>query len=341
MTMKRVALMLTLMMLVGTLSSPLLSEFHDEVPVVLDVEDADVMNAGRGSGYEYVDIDHSGYVYEHPNGTEVWASGSDVYVEFTSGNLAVGENYQLIWNLSYSTSNWGHETGHYDWNLSWNATSNTSVENSTISGLADGVYYFHATLVNQGSHVATDMTMIQVGNSSVPSPCTHLDVLPRTEADDPSQMSPWTPDPNGDGNRSVWTYGVDIFNAYAHHTCLDAGMYDWNFSLYDANGYMPNFYEDGTFEIHEDEAGSHYDFRVRNFEATDLPVGQYTWWFGISNYTMGISEWAHHNFTVLGNTTDPVDPTHLDCAGHAESRLGGRKRPAGRAVRGVPDKNVW
>ena len=66
---------------------------------------------------------------------------------------------------------------------------------------------------------------------------------------------------------------------------------DWNFSLYDANGYMPNFYEDGTFEIHDNGTGSHYDFRVRNFEATDLPVGQYTWWYGISNYTMGISQW--------------------------------------------------
>ncbi|MEG3602143.1 MAG: hypothetical protein VX365_01730, partial [Candidatus Thermoplasmatota archaeon] len=164
MTMKRVALTLALMMLVGTLSTPLLNELHHGT--VLDDEGTTVMNAGRGSGYEYVDIDHSGYVYEHPNGTEVWASGSDVYVEFTSGNLAVGENYQLIWNLSDSTSNWGHVTGHYDWNLTWNATSNTSVENSTISGLADGVYYFHATLVTQGSHVATDMTMIIVGNST-------------------------------------------------------------------------------------------------------------------------------------------------------------------------------
>ena len=427
MSTKRVALMLTLMMLVGTLSSPLLSEFHDEVPVVLDVEDADVMTSHGGStehveivpsghvyqhpngtkvwdsgtwvyqtiymynltvgenytmhwwlwdhtgvnqinngtnlidpavnsthsqsgpthlsladgyyaieaglyasngtmlsadlvtiqvgnssgtsagnGQVYVDIDHSGYVYEHPNGTEVWASGSDVYVEFTSGNLTVGEEYQLIWNLSDSTWNMGHVTGHYDWGVYWNATSTSSVENSTISGLADGVYYFHATLVNQGSHVATDMTMIIVGNSTVPSPCTHLDVLPRTEADDPSQMSPWTPDPNGDGNRSVWTYGVDIFNAYAHHTCLDAGMYHWNFSLYDANGYMPNFYEDGMFEIHDDDSGSHFDFRVRNFEATDLPAGQYTWWYGISNYTMGISQWANHTFTVVdSNSSDP------------------------------------
>ena len=252
-----------------------------------------------GNGQVYVDIDHSGYVYEHPNGTEVWASGSDVYVEFTSGNLTIGEEYQLIWNLSDSTSNWGHVTGHYGWNISWNATSTTSVENSTISGLADGVYYFHATLVNQGSHVATDMTMIQVGNNTGgsggsggttgPAAC-NLDVLPSTRPH------------NGGPNQTEWTYGVDIFDAYAHHTCLDAGMYDWNFSLYDANGHMPAFYEDGMFEIHDDDAGSHFDFHVRNFEATDLPVGHYTWWYGISNYTMGISEWAHHNFTVVDST---------------------------------------
>ena len=419
--MKRVALTLALMMLVGTLATPLLDEFHDEMPLILDVEGPDVLNSGRGSGNEYlsidhsghvyqhqngtkvwdsnttvttgfgvgnltvgsnynltwelfyvdnnhafvqsdnqsftayfnstmvdvvdiagladgtyqfeavlwndtghylagavslimmgnnsgtsagngqvyVDIDHSGYVYEHPNGTEVWASGSDVYVEFTSGNLTIGEEYQLIWNLSDSTSNWGHVTGHYGWNISWNATSTTSVENSTISGLADGVYYFHATLVNQGSHVATDMTMIQVGNNTGgsggsggttgPAAC-NLDVLPSTRPH------------NGGPNQTEWTYGVDIFDAYAHHTCLDAGMYDWNFSLYDANGHMPAFYEDGMFEIHDDDAGSHFDFHVRNFEATDLPVGHYTWWYGISNYTMGISEWAHHNFTVVDST---------------------------------------
>ena len=419
--MKRIALTLALMMLVGTLATPLLSEIHDEIPLSLDDEGTDVMNAGRGSGNEYlsidhsghvyqhqngtkvwdsnttvttgfgvgnltvgsnynltwelfyvdnnhafvqsdnqsftayfnstmvdvvdiagladgtyqfeavlwndtghylagavslimmgnssgtsagngqvyVDIDHSGYVYEHPNGTEVWASGSDVYVEFTSGNLTVGEEYQLIWNLSDSTSNWGHVTGHYGWNIFWNATSTTSVENSTISGLADGVYYFHATLVNQGSHVATDMTMIQVGNNTGgsggsggttgPAAC-NLDVLPSTRPH------------NGGPNQTEWTYGVDIFDAYAHHTCLDAGMYDWNFSLYDANGYLPNFHEDGMFEIHDDDAGSHFDFHVRNFEATDLPVGHYTWWYGISNYTMGISEWAHHNFTVVDST---------------------------------------
>ncbi|MGB1865151.1 MAG: hypothetical protein ACPHQC_02765, partial [Poseidonia sp.] len=121
-------------------------------------------NNTGGNGQVYVDIDHSGYVYEHPNGTEVWASGSDVYVEFTSGNLTVGENYQLIWNLSDST--WNAGVYAYDWNINWNATSTTSIENSTISGLPDGVYYFHATLVNQGSHVATDMTMIQVGNNT-------------------------------------------------------------------------------------------------------------------------------------------------------------------------------
>ncbi|MBV18373.1 MAG: hypothetical protein CMA56_00695, partial [Euryarchaeota archaeon] len=766
MTMKRVALTLALMMLVGTLATPLLSEFHDGMPVILDDKGTDVMTAhgsgnetldidhsghvyehpngtkvwdsnttvnvefdaenltvgsgyhlywlllywdnntwasvqsdnvsfspaftsitvameaingladgtyqfeaylsnatghtldlavslvmvgnssgtSAGNGQVYVDIDHSGYVYEHPNGTEVWASGSDVYVEFTSGNLTVGENYQLIWNLSDSTSNFGHVTGHYDWGVNWNATTTSSVETSTVSGLADGVYYFHATLVNQGSHVATDMTMIQVGNTTGgsntgvslansssgetsivlapgteavhiahrglggalyhttnasgswvstavtstyinsqldmtvasngtlyiayrhdsgnlslawspdggstwsirglvtngsaqgqeigsdldttnhrltisyqmfgttlttidldprfiatdplsiltvgntslntgrysdvavtpmgywvtayyhadnaadlrtagrfgpglhpntawsgdqtvdtsgqtgtyvsidtdsgdntfiafhsgdelkvatydagqwvatsvdgdastnvgldtsmfidtsndfvhvayrdltnqdlkyavrdasgnwnvstldstglvglstsivvdsngdchisyidhtnsalkyyacsgatssnsgsgggsgggnddPSECTHLDVLPSTRPH------------SGGPNQTEWTYGVDIFDAYAHHTCLEAGMYDWNFSLYDANGHMPTFYEDGMFEIHDDDAGSHYDFHVRNFEATDLPVGQYTWWYGISNYTMGISQWANH-----------------------------------------------
>ena len=45
MTMKRIALTLALMMLVGTLATPLLGEFHDELPLILDDEGTDVMNA--------------------------------------------------------------------------------------------------------------------------------------------------------------------------------------------------------------------------------------------------------------------------------------------------------
>ena len=120
-------------------------------------------NTGGNNTNEYVDIDHSGYAYETSNMVEVWDSGTDVHVEFTSGNLVVGENYQLIWNLSDSTYNVDvYGSG----NVYWNASSTTSQENSTISGLADGVYYFHATLVNQGSHIASDTTMIQMGNNT-------------------------------------------------------------------------------------------------------------------------------------------------------------------------------
>ena len=120
-------------------------------------------NTGGNNTNEYIDIDHSGYAYETSNMLEVWDSGTDVHVEFTSGNLVVGENYQLIWNLSDSTYNVDvYGSG----NVYWNASSTTSQENSTISGLADGVYYFHATLVNQGSHIASDTTMIQMGNNT-------------------------------------------------------------------------------------------------------------------------------------------------------------------------------
>ena len=127
--------------------------------------EASETSARNNSSSEYVDIDHSGYVWETPNMVEVWASGTDVDVQFTSGNLVIGDTYQLIWNLSDSTSN----VGVYDWgNVNWNATTTTSVENSTISGLADGVYYFHATLVETSNytHIATDMTQIQMGNTT-------------------------------------------------------------------------------------------------------------------------------------------------------------------------------
>ena len=94
---------------------------------------------------------------------EVWDSGTDVHVQFNSGNLEVGERYQLIWNLSNTMWNHGSHGSGY---VNWNATSNSSVENSTISGLADGIYYFYATLVKGGVHVATDDTMIQMGNNT-------------------------------------------------------------------------------------------------------------------------------------------------------------------------------
>ena len=114
-------------------------------------------------GDETVDINHSGYVWETPNLLEVWDSGTDVHVQFSSGNLEVGESYQLIWNLSNTM--WNHGS-HGSGVVNWNATSNSSVENSTISGLADGLYYFYATLVKGGVHVATDDTMIQMGNNT-------------------------------------------------------------------------------------------------------------------------------------------------------------------------------
>ena len=120
-------------------------------------------DVGVYCGDETVDINHSGYVWETPNLLEVWDSGTDVHVQFSSGNLEVGESYQLIWNLSNTM--WNHGS-HGSGVVNWNATSNSSVENSTISGLADGIYYFYATLVKGGVHVATDDTMIQMGNNT-------------------------------------------------------------------------------------------------------------------------------------------------------------------------------
>ena len=71
MNLKHMAISLAVMMVLGTLTSPLLNEFNDQSSALSD-EEADVLNSAHGrSGQEYVDIDHSGYVYEHPKGTEV------------------------------------------------------------------------------------------------------------------------------------------------------------------------------------------------------------------------------------------------------------------------------
>ena len=56
-------------------------------------------------GNETLDIDHSGHVYEHPNGTKVWDSNTTVNVEFDAGNLTVGSNYYLNWELFYWDNN--------------------------------------------------------------------------------------------------------------------------------------------------------------------------------------------------------------------------------------------
>ena len=155
---------------IAILSLLIVSSFSTSLSIVPGTSDTNLLlqemsetSARNNSTSEYVDIDHSGYVWETANMVEVWASGTDVHAQFTSGNLVIGESYQLIWNLSDSTSN----VGVYDQgNVNWNATSTTSVESTTVSGLADGTYYFHATLVQQGSHIATDMTTIQVGNNT-------------------------------------------------------------------------------------------------------------------------------------------------------------------------------
>ena len=167
MTMKRIALTLALMMLVGTLATPLLSEFHDEIPLSLDDEGTDVMSAGRGSGYEYVDIDHSGYVFELDNGTEVWASGSTVMATIESGGLAIGENYTLEWWVKLDNATWNWEQSG---NISWTATSNFSIDVVNLSGLADGYWRITAVLFNSTQmSSAGDMTRVIVGASGFSS----------------------------------------------------------------------------------------------------------------------------------------------------------------------------
>ncbi|MGB2478617.1 MAG: hypothetical protein ACPID5_02660, partial [Candidatus Poseidoniaceae archaeon] len=115
----------------------------------------------RVGNTEYIDIDHSGYVWETPNLLEIWDNGTDVDVEFTSGNLVVGDSYYMHWILRDSNG-----TVVTFGNASWTANSNNSTETSTISNLADGLYFFTAELYTSGSMVASDSTMIQMGNNT-------------------------------------------------------------------------------------------------------------------------------------------------------------------------------
>ena len=112
---------------------------------------------------EYIDIDHSGYASETSEGLEVWTSGTDVYVQFESANLNIGTNYSMDWTLRDSTG-----SVVYNGNASWTAMYNSSIENSTISNLQDGLYTFEAYLWSDSSAgwISDDTTYIQMGNST-------------------------------------------------------------------------------------------------------------------------------------------------------------------------------
>ena len=108
----------------------------------------------------YVDIDHFGYVMEDENEVEIWASGTDIGVEFTVGNLSTDTNYSLWWSLSTDNGTWLQQG-----NATWfnNGVIGYLVDN--ISGLSDGTYVFEASLYNDdvSSLLADDMTTVIVG----------------------------------------------------------------------------------------------------------------------------------------------------------------------------------
>jgi hypothetical protein len=108
----------------------------------------------------YVDIDHFGYVMEDENDVEIWASGTNVGVEFTVGNFSSDTNYSLWWSLSTANGTWIQQG-----NATWfnNGVIGYLVDN--ISGLSDGTYIFEASLYNDdvSSLLADDMTTVIVG----------------------------------------------------------------------------------------------------------------------------------------------------------------------------------
>ena len=108
----------------------------------------------------YVDIGHFGYVMEDENEVEIWASGTDVGVEFTVGNLSTNTNYSLWWSLSTANGTWLQQG-----NATWfnNGVIGYLIDN--ISGLSDGTYVFEASLYNDdvSNLLADDMTTVIVG----------------------------------------------------------------------------------------------------------------------------------------------------------------------------------
>ena len=108
----------------------------------------------------YVDIDHYGYVMEDENDVEIWATGTNVGVDFTVGNLSSNTNYSLWWSLSTANGTWLQQG-----NATWFNNGVIGYVYENISGLSDGTYIFEASLYNDdvSSLLAEDMTTVIVG----------------------------------------------------------------------------------------------------------------------------------------------------------------------------------
>ena len=272
-------------------------------PFAVNIPLSDCMGGGSGgsgnqsSSGEYIDIDHSGYAWETSSGLEVWTSGTDVYAQFGSHNLTTGSNYYMGWTLvnMYGVS---VDNG----NASWTATSSSSYENATISGLQDGYYSFGAALYSgsSGAAIAYDNTTILMGNMSNNTGgntgCGSNASLASVTA-----YGPWYALPNQTIATSMYV-GCALINATM---TLDYWIHDTNNYTWSQGNHSWTPTTNETWH---------------SWNTSGLPVGNYT--FHVDLYSNGNHlDSDNYGFVVMtnnsGNQTQPGEYIDIDHSGYA------------------------
>ena len=98
--------------------------------------------------------------------------------------------------------------------------------------------------------------------------------------------------------QTIFEYGVHDIIFEATHICMPADEFHWNSTIYGPSGMV-----DSTVYGSENLTnGGNLHSTVHTFDSTTLPSGEYTWYYGFSNW-WDISRYVSHNFTVIDNGT--------------------------------------
>ncbi|MBD19364.1 MAG: hypothetical protein CMB13_07005, partial [Euryarchaeota archaeon] len=91
-------------------------------------------------------------------------------------------------------------------------------------------------------------------------------------------------------------YSDEDVYLYAYHYCFPSGNYHWNSTVYGPNGWYD--YDYGNLNV----TNNSWWTDVWEYFDGELPPGEYTWYYGFTNWG-DISRYVSHNFTVIDNGT--------------------------------------
>lgn len=232
----------------------------------------------------------------------------DALFTINASSLVIGETYSISWWLldtdtnsivNSSTANSFTTTDtNYVMQYPWYDLENSTYYMTAELWFANGssTYHFHLSSANTAFTVGQSSGNNNGGNSNCPP-----DALLSNRDFDTGN------------NQTEFIYGQEDIELYAYHPCLESGVYYWNFSMSGPNGYMSNEWTDGMFYL--SQGPTHYDLNTKSYANADLSPGMYSWTYGLSNSSKGISEWFTHNFTVLS------EPSNPNCATNTNGQL--------------------